>query len=287
MNGGILPQAVGPVPMPYGLPPGPTAQPAPFWRTANAIAGPNVSFAQVTSGASATTKGAWTQQFASLSSTISFLYLSVQTNSSTLSLNVLVDVGVGAAGAEQVVVSNLAVGGLGIQHIGIPLRVNAGSRLSLRISADRTSTAFNIFATATSRYPDVESQMPTAVDVLGTSDATNTGTALSGASGSWCQIVAGTQKHYQCMALIPSLTGQPSGGGFTFELGYGASDSPQVVGSMRIQTNFAQFSISNFYPHHFGVLGPAVPAGTRLAVRHNIASNPERYGVCLLGIPYV
>jgi hypothetical protein len=287
MNGGIRPQAVGPVPMPYGLPPGPAAQSAPFWRTANTTSGPFASFAQVTSGAAATTKGAWTQQFASLSSTISWVYLSVLTNSSTLSPSVLVDVGVGAAGAEQVVVPNLAVGGIGAILIGIPLRVNAGSRLSLRCSADRTSTAFNVFAIATHRLPDAESQMPTVVDVLGTSAATNTGTALSGASGTWCEIVAGTQRDYQCIALVPSLTGQPSGQQHTLELGYGASDSPRVVGSIRFGTLVSQWSINNFLPHFPAVVGPAVPAGTRLAVRHDITANPERYGVSLIGVPYV
>lgn len=287
MNGGIRPRASGPIPMPYGLPPGPAAQPAPFWRTANITSGPFVSFAQVTSGASATTKGAWTQQFASLSSTIGWLYLSVLTNSTTVSPGVLVDVGVGAAGAEQVVVSNLAVGGIGGLFLAIPLRVNAGSRLSLRCSADRTSTAFNIFAIATHRFPDAESQMPTAVDVLGTSAATNTGTALSGASGTWCEIVAGTQRDYQCIALIPSLTGQPSGQQHALELGYGASNSPLVVGSIRIGTLATQWSINNFFPQFPAVVGPAVPAGTRLAVRHDFSVNPERYGVSLIGVPYV
>lgn len=287
MNGGILPQVVGPVPMPYGLPPGPAAQPAPFWRTANVTAGPAVSFAQITSGATATTKGAWTQQFASLSSTISFLYLSVSTNSSTLSLNVLVDIGVGAAGAEKVVASNVAVGGLGLQTIGFPLRVNAGSRLSLRCSADRTSTAFNIYANATYAYSDAESLMPTTLDVLGTNDATNTGTAMSGATGTWCEIVAGTQKDYQCIGLIPSLMGQPPGTQFVFELGYGASNSPTVVGSTRFGTNTSQYSINSALPYFNPVVGPAVRAGTRLAVRHNISANPERYGVSLIGVPYV
>lgn len=287
MNGGIRPQAVGPIPLPYGMPPGPVVQPAPFWRAANPILGPLANFAQVTSGAAATTKGAWTQQFASLSSTISWVYLSVATNSQTLSLKVLVDVGVGAAGAEQVVVSNLAVGGLGGITIGFPLRVNAGSRLSLRISADRTSTAFNVYMIATHRFPDAELQMPTVVDVLGTNAATNTGTALSGASGTWNEIVAGTQKDYQCLALIPSLTGQPFGGSITLELGYGASDSPRVVGSIVFSTNTSQYSITGGLAGLTDAIGPAVPAGTRIAVRHNIAANPERYGVSLIGVPYV
>ena len=68
-----------------------------------------------------------------------------------------------------------------------------------------------------------------------------------------------------------------------FDVGVGASGSELAFGSNRfVYVNNEQAYIAEPYSYLFG---RSIPAGSRLAVKHPIAANPDRYGFNLIGIP--
>lgn len=246
----------------------------------------------ITADNTAHTKGSWTELVASTSADATFIVVEV-TNiaTSTVDTATLLDIGVGASGSETELIPNIAVGGAanvggGIARLAfqIPIKIASGTRLSSRIQSvvagppAKTATVsiwtFNMgdFAYA-----------PTAVDVIGTSTATSAGTAMSGSSGTWVQITASTSNAYKAVVVVPSTSAASIGTIITkFTLGVGASGSEVEIG----QTSASYVnneSVSNF--SRWGqLICKAIPSGTRLSVRHDIAAGPGNYDVTLIGI---
>ena len=68
-----------------------------------------------------------------------------------------------------------------------------------------------------------------------------------------------------------------------FEIGVGASGSEISFGATRVTyTVSEQAALAEPLVCLFG---RTIPAGSRLAVKHPIAANPEKYGFNLIGIP--
>lgn len=244
----------------------------------------------ITTPTTANTKGAWVQVIASTSAKSSLLRLGPQNTWNGTQMNgVLMDVGVGAAGSEVVVIADLAVG---CCHtvLNIPIAIPSGSRVAVRVQQSGT-TAWNFYPTFVFYDVGGYASTPTSVDVLGTSNATSYGTALSGASGTWTEIVTSTSKDYQTCFAIPSASGV---GTFTgnypgalFHLGVGAAGSETILASgyPQLTAGYISFAFPNT-EMHFGT-GP-VPAGSRLAVQPNVSStNASRMAACIVGVPYV
>jgi hypothetical protein len=125
---------------------------------------------------------------------------------------------------------------------------------------------------------------PTSVDGIGGNTANSQGISFSGASGTWVQATASTSQAYRAVAIVPSThnnniaTIAPQ-----LEIGVGEAGSEQVFGS-----NFASYinnEVVQSLPPYLSLFGRNIPSGSRLAVRHNIAANPDRYGFTLIGIP--
>jgi hypothetical protein len=246
--------------------------------------------ATVTAGASAHTKGSWSEIIASSASNSSLVVISVNAFTTATDTSTLLDIGTGASGSETAIIENIAVGGAGTANSNIsyifpvPFKIASGTRIAARIQSLVTGGK-----TATIRVNLINTgdydQAPTSVDVSGTNTATSTGTAMSGASGTWVQVIASTTRAYRGVVMVPNLASndvlniQP----LIYELGTGASASEVVIGQVENHTSNSEFVgiRAIFSP----LISKAIPSGTRLAVRHNISSNPSRYGVTLIGIP--
>jgi hypothetical protein len=208
----------------------------------------------------------------------------VSTNTATL-----LDLATGASGSESAVASNIAVGGaqttagpVGVA-VSIPLKISSGTRLSARIqsvvtggkTASVQAFLFDVgdFATA-----------PTSVDVIGGNTANSEGISFSGASGTWVEATASTSQAYRAVAIIPSAhSATVTTLGPQFDLGVGASGSEVVFGMTAAAFNNSEAVQSA--PPYLSLFGGNIPAGSRLAVRHDIATSPNRYGFTLIGIP--
>jgi hypothetical protein len=248
-------------------------------------------FATITPSGTTLTKTAWTQALsaAAVTADITLLNMIVANSSSGYAdASVVFDIGIGAAGSEAVVAADVPVGSLNASPLPIPVRIPAGTRVAVRVSCVRTSGGIQLYPGAAASRAAALGQTPTSLDVLGNNPASATGTAMTGASGTWTQIVASTAKDYQSLWPIPSLTtGTNNGDLVTYSVGIGAAGSEVVVGQFGIQHNAAQKSCVVWGGNALSAVSGPVPAGSRVAIRHNIASNPANYSAALFGVPYV
>jgi hypothetical protein len=245
----------------------------------------------LTANTSAHTKGSYSELIASTSANAGLLVLMVQ-DVSAVSTNTatLIDVATGASGSETVIISNLAVGGaltttgpIGVA-VSIPFQIPSGTRLSARIQSvvtgGKTATAQVFLFDVGGDYATA----PTSVDVITGDTATSQGISFSGASGTWVQAIASTSRAYRAVAIVPSAhSSSITTIGPQLELGVGAAGSEQVFGlTVASYTNSESLQPA---PPYLSLFGRNIPSGSRLAVKHNITANPDRYGFCLIGIP--
>ena len=263
----------------------------------------NNTGSSMTSGASVNTPGAWVQVLAnnavSASETIACVNIRcIGNNQGTgVDASALMDVGIGAAGSEVVIAPDIAVGG-GVNSGGagcnfaLPIKIPGATRVAFRFRCAQASRIYIIQQVvfsgqiADSKFAD---QLPTSVDTLGTSTATSAGTAMSGASGTWVEITPSTTKDYQALALIPSGPQDTTGGTQAIvhmDLGIGAAGSEQVIAhaGCTVNANGVIFPLDTNDTH--GLFGGLIPAGTRIAVRHNQAASPGRVAACVIGVPF-
>ena len=249
------------------------------------------SFVGANIGASAHVYGAWTQITASTAANVGMIWFDGQTAPSPGVDNaVMWNIGVGAAGSETVIVPDLATGGSASGGYGIiiPVAIPAGSRVAVQVKVARTSLSQRYpQAWLLSTGPAAYAVTPRSVEVLGVNPSTSQGTALSGASGSWSEVVAATSKPYQSLFLMPTIHGADTANinPMRLVLGIGPSGSEVEVGEVVARTTTNE--------ELNGVNGPSInyhcgpiPAGTRLAVKHNIPSNPGQYGCNIIAVPY-
>jgi hypothetical protein len=250
----------------------------------------NTAGVTVTANSSAHTKGAWEQLIASTSGNASLLYVQVgaigvaATNTATL-----LDIATGASGAETAIVSNVAVGsasGISLNRgtkFAVPIKIPSGTRISARIQSVVTggkTASVNVAAIDAGEYATA----PTSVDVIGGNTATSEGISFSGSSGTWVEATASTSRAYQAVVAVFSAHNDTLANIFVSpEIGVGASGSEVAFGSTRVVYDVGERA--GLQPPYAYLFGRSIPAGSRLAVKHDIAANPERYGFTLIGIP--
>lgn len=237
----------------------------------------------VTANTAAHTKGAWTQLIASTAANASFLFLRFLAGANATDTSTLLDIGTGASGSETVIVPDLAIGGSSGTIVGFPCKIASGTRIAARIQSVVTGGKNATVLAAVADGGDY-STAPTTVDVITGDTATSKGISFSGASGTWNEAIASTSQAYRAVALVVSIHTSNSGI-FTanYEVGIGASGNEISFGSSRI--NIANNELTVVEPPLFYLFGRNIPSGSRLAVKHSIAANPERYGFTLIGIP--
>lgn len=258
----------------------------------------------VSSAATANNVGNWTQFLSATAiaatSTISAIHFQAigWTQTTNTDNSMLLDIGKGAAGSETVIVPDIAIGGANNSGgqgpcLLLPVRVPGATRLAVRVRAATASRGIlltNILTSGvTSALPFVD-RLPLSLETLGTSQSTSAGTAMSGSSGTWTQITASTSTDYQALILVPSTPA--SGTGYTqtvwqLDLGIGAAGSEVPVAYQQGFYTSSGFCVPNNMAMPSSIYGGFVPAGTRIAVRHNLAANPERVCACVIGVPYV
>ena len=210
--------------------------------------------------------------------------------------NGLIDIGTGPAGSETVVVANIP-GGAGVNTGGggqtfiLPVRIPGATRIAVRYRAALTSRNLMVLtAVAAGRIPNsaFADQLPTTAEVLGTNTATSSATAMTGASGTWTEITPGTTKEYQALVLVFGGDGSSTVANISFrlDLGIGPQGQEQPIawatGSTRTDGGLLQSGAN----HYTAIFGGLIPIGTRIAVRHNLASNPGCVSAGVIGVPF-
>jgi hypothetical protein len=255
-----------------------------WYETPNSIV--SSASATVTANTSAHTKGAWQEIIASTAADTSLIHVHVTgINQNGTNTATLLDIATGASGSETAITSNIAVGAADSRGIAFafPYKLPSGTRLSARIQSvvtgGKTATV-EIFAIDQGDY----ATSPTSVDVIGGNTANSEGISFSGASGTWVEGISSTSRAYRAVVVVASShsaailnTNQ------SFEIGIGAASSEVSFGTVRY--NFTNAEQAFIAPPQVLLFGRNIPAGSRLAVKHNFASGPSNYGFNLIGIP--
>lgn len=265
----------------------------------------NNSGSGVTASATANTPGAWQQVITSsaISSSETICSLAIQAIGNNQQVNtdnsMLLDIGKGAAGSETIVASNIAIGGLNNgtgqgPFVILPVRIEGATRVAFRVRAavgSRVMTLTSLLTSGQAASSSIASRLPTSLDTIGTSTSTSAGTAMSGSSGTWVQITSATSVDYQALVLVPSGPFSTSGlsGNTTYQLTLGIGPSGSEVELAYAAGFYGTYGQMFPYPLSAAsaIYGGFIPAGTRIAVKHNIASNPQNLCACVIGVPYV
>lgn len=243
------------------------------------------SIVVVTAGSAANTKGAWTELIASSSRNASLIYLNVAaTATSGVNTATLIDIAIGASGSETIIAENIAVGSAQPIQLSFPYKIPAGSRISVRnqsvVTGGKTQNITCILMDA-GDY-DIS---PTSVDSIGGNTANSQGISFSGSSGTWVQAIASTSRAYKAVCLI--LSGHSNNmlslSNLLYSIGIGSHGNEIEFGTSRHGFTNSEASTSQFPFNH--LFSYNIPAGSRLAVKHPITSNPQGYGFTLICIP--
>ena len=223
----------------------------------------------VTSGA-ADTKGSWVE----LVAVTSFDYDGVELDiRNTAGEKVLIDIGVGAAASEVVIVDNISSGWSnslrGISNVRIPITVPAGSRVSVRCQADGSSDAIRVTGRGRSSTLGQSVGLGKAV-TYGAITATSLGTTIDpGASantkGAYVELSASTSKDIKKLVLcLQSGNTSTVSAGYLADIAIGAAASEVVIIQDISAYNHATFD--GILPNYLE-FDVDIPKGTRLSMR--------------------
>lgn len=265
----------------------------PAWGLLGNFDDTNVRGTLATGGASGV-KGSWTQLIASVPYECCGFYLSIYFRDS---IDYLFDLGVGASGAEAVLVGNLLgcarTTDANAHGIYFPVRLRAGVRMAARTQGSSSSGLAYYGLTLFRGGPDVISASKV---VQYGAITTSKGVAVAGSNvantfGSWTEIVAAASMVDNLAGLLVNISQNGGTKSNTFQrwqIGIGASGSEQVV----LEWGSAVLSgigVTMDRGTGMGILPVRIKAGSRIAVRvmnvTAIATAANRtYDVVLHGI---
>lgn len=251
----------------------------------------------VTAHATAHTKGAWTELITATDADANLLVVGYdQVGVSATDTSMLIDVGIGAAAAEVVLIANCGGGYVATDSgpsFGVPVRIPKGSRLSVRaqslVSADTIRAYLQVW-----NLPNLVS--PTLIDTYGADTAVSGPTTALTSNNTYYQITAATTQAYQGIVFIPgALPGATAMTSTTrnVTLAVGASGAEVALSTFVFATNNSELLQGGFdFTNHLyrganptgNYVAGHIPAGSRLAVKLDTGA---AYVSCyLLGVPY-
>lgn len=238
-------------------------------------------------------KGAWTQLTASTSYDATRIIVQFRSGNSATTGNASYDIGVGAAAAEQAIVSDLIcpmmdVNDATVSLYDLPLSIPAGTRVSARFQVAAG------FATPTCRAMGflfdgafTQSQAASIIDTIGFNEATTAGTVITAGTantlGSYAQLVASTTNDYIGFLMGFDNLGAFSPGsslqtGFLFDVAVGGAGSEKNI----ISQIFFRESARPLLNYPF--IPICIPSGSRISARCQASTASETMGLTLYGV---
>ncbi len=230
----------------------------------------------VTAASTAHVKGAWQQLIASTTDEaygLTFGY--VGPSSATTDASAVMDVGIGAAGAEVVLIPDLLIGAQSVfaEHtVRLPIRVPRGSRVSVRIASSTASDAFplHVYALSGGVVPAEAASVAESLGVGTASGGTSSGTpAATHTKGPWVELGTSTRPARFALLCPNKPVGTADAGAVCLmDLGIGPAGAETVlISNARSEVHPSEFIKGGM------LLQPCrIPAGTRFAIRHQGAA---------------
>jgi hypothetical protein len=236
----------------------------------------------VTAGNAAHTKGAWIQLIASTPYDAYGIWVSIEgLSANNTNTAYLVDIGVGPAGSEQVVLPNLDAWGAdstgwAIRLYWFPVYIPAGSRIAARGQSVTASKTCRVMV-ALDGVPWYGLWGVGPVVDYGTNLTISAGTSITPAQnafGTWTQIGTTTRDHTFWAVGVDLLDRSTTGNNvYLVEIGVGPSGSQRSLGFYRIRVSTAE-TFSTPFPLFISSL--PVPSGTAVWAR---AAAAETYNI--------
>jgi len=240
------------------------------------------------------TKGPYTTLIAATAAQTQLVCIVISdTVTSAARTDTLVDIAIGAAGSERVVLPNLLAGWRGSARLSplvltLPIRIPVGTRISARaqsiIASKGVGVAIWCYGGPNNPVWPVFTEaeaigVTTASASMGTSVLPGTG---AGVEGAWTNIGAVTTRDYD--AIMPMVQGTMAtvvmtASGEHWEVGWGGT----VFGEYYGGSDTGENSTGLFPPSPLFV---PVPAGTQLQIRGetSLASAPQAHDLAILGL---
>lgn len=225
----------------------------------------------VTASASAHTKGAWVELVAS---TLGGSSMTVFCAHNSVAGDYLLDIGIGAAGSEVVIVPNLHLfGGIDLTEVSIPipLSIPRGARIAARAQCQASGSRTIRCGVAIHRggYASSGLSMMTAYGIVtASSRGTSCDPGAVANTKTTVEIASSTGRPIRSLivSICPSEAGLTlaSWAGWVFDVQVGAASSEVVViPNLHVR---ASSTIDNPRHTYIGPLPCAIPAGSRLSV---------------------
>lgn len=232
----------------------------------------------LTSAGSANTKGAWVELTASLSGDAYLLEIEMVNASIGGAIRIAVDIGIGAAASEVVLIPDLFISGqfnrLRNANIVVPVSIPAGTRIAARCASSGTSktVAVNV---RTVDGGHAQSDAPSGYETINFASASTGGTVITPHAsadtyGSYIEMVASTANDYTGIFVLSgddSISGNPCS--HTIDIAIGAAASE--INILPKRHLYLGDSVNSILMHGTAVLVPFLPlpiaAGQRISAR--------------------
>lgn len=244
----------------------------------------------VTASATTNTKGSYVELIASTAFNASGFWIRALDPSAQGSF--LIDIAIGGAGSEQVIVPNVMFGALAgtelVLGMFIPINVPVGSRLSARCQSGGASLtlAVEVILLGCGIYPDHNSIG--IAEAIGANTGTSQGTTLTPNAtadtySAWVELIASTAHPIRSLGFTLSTATDGTKGDTMYmtDIAIGGAGSEQVILSKLPSNTFA--SGDYMIPQTLGPFAINIPAGSRIAARTK-ASGASAEGFEIAGI---
>ena len=236
----------------------------------------------ITGDASANTKGSWVELVASSAFDVKGIWIDIGFGSLA---DFLVDIGVGAEGSEQVIISNLyatpgATSGTALRSATtycLPISIPVGTRISAR--SQSTGTGLGIRLTVTLMGLGFASPQPLSrMTTYGAATGDSGGTSIDpGATiqtkGAWVEIIGSSTNKMSALALAIGNQNNAArlSASWLFDISVGAATSEVIlIPDLFLASNASGDMV---FPITMGTFPVHVPRGTRIAARAQCSIN--------------
>lgn len=235
---------------------------------------------QPTSSASANTKGGYTEIVSAANNTKDIYGFALMLPNASTNRDCLIDIAVGGAGSEVVVMGNILFSSIKSgrhgDHAVIPLFIARGQRIAARVQCSTGSTAQNVSMTPFHRNPWPRRYWTCETWGAATGDSGGTSIDPGGTAnteGAWTELTSSTTRRTRLFVIAIGNQNNTTRSDATWlvDLGVGAAGSEVAVAeNMYFIVNQA---IDFTCPCFHGPIPVDIPAGSRVSVRAQCSIN--------------
>lgn len=230
----------------------------------------------VTAAGSADTKGSWVEIESAAGNTFSSDVLKICLyDAGTTDDSYLVDIAIGGAGSEEVIIENLfflsgaaTTTGGAFDVYEFPVTIPSGERIAARLQASTASSTLNVSIIRGAPSFD-QSDSTTGVITIG-ADTVNTAgvtvTSADNAYGSWTEITSSLSDSIKgfCVGALHAPVSSYTGGAISYQVGVGSAGNEEIVSSGNITR---QSSGETAFKPASAFIGVGIASGERIAIR--------------------